>query len=87
MVLRGEVRSAEALGRMLQQARLVRGKTQRQLAEEIGTDQKYIWGMEAGPGSIVNQRLFEFLQSICAHMFMEIDEDADGIAESGANHG
>ena len=49
MTARGEVRSAEALGRMLQQGRLVSGLTQRELADRLETDQKYIWALESVP--------------------------------------
>jgi serine/threonine-protein kinase HipA len=38
MAARGEVKNAEALGRMLQQGRLVNGVTQRELAERLDTE-------------------------------------------------
>ena len=44
----GKVTSAESLGRILQQARLLSGLSQRELANRLGTTQKYIWELEAG---------------------------------------
>ncbi|WP_129664842.1 helix-turn-helix domain-containing protein [Phytoactinopolyspora endophytica] len=58
MVYTGKVSSAESLGRILQQARLLSGMTQRELAERLGTTQRYIWEIEAGKPSIFVDRLF-----------------------------
>jgi acyl transferase domain-containing protein len=54
----GKVTSAESLGRILAQARLLAGLSQRELARRLGTTQKYIWELEAGKPSIVMDRLF-----------------------------
>lgn len=54
----GRVTSAESLGRILQQARLLSGMSQRELAERLGTTQRYIWEIEAGKPSIFTDRLF-----------------------------
>ncbi|HEY3953127.1 MAG TPA: helix-turn-helix transcriptional regulator [Streptosporangiaceae bacterium] len=54
----GKITSAESLGRILQQARLLAGLSQRELAQRLGTTQKYIWELEAGKPSIVMDRLF-----------------------------
>ena len=58
MAYTGKVTSAESLGRILQQARLLAGLSQRELARRLGTTQKYIWELEAGKPSIVMDRLF-----------------------------
>jgi HTH-type transcriptional regulator / antitoxin HipB len=58
MTYTGKVTSAESLGRILQQARLLSGLSQRQLAERLGTTQRYVWELEAGKPSIVMDRLF-----------------------------
>ncbi|MHA7987197.1 helix-turn-helix domain-containing protein [Rathayibacter sp. CAU 1779] len=50
--------SAESLGRILQQARLLAGLSQRELARRLGTTQKYVWELESGKPSIVMERLF-----------------------------
>jgi len=58
----GKVTSPESLGRMLQQARLLNGLTQRELAERLGTTQRYIWEIEAGKPSIFVDRLFAMMR-------------------------
>ncbi len=59
----GKISSAQSLGRILQQARLLNGLTQRELAEQLGTTQRYIWEMEAGKPSIFIDRLFAMMQA------------------------
>ena len=54
----GKVTSPESLGRILQQARLLAGLSQRELAKRLGTTQKYVWELESGKPSIVMDRLF-----------------------------
>jgi transcriptional regulator with XRE-family HTH domain len=58
MTYTGKVPSAESLGRILQQARMLSGLSQRELARRLGTTQRYIWELEAGKPSIVMDRLF-----------------------------
>jgi HTH-type transcriptional regulator / antitoxin HipB len=58
MAYTGKVTSAESLGRILQQARLLAGLSQRELARRLGTTQKYVWELEAGKPSILMDRLF-----------------------------
>jgi HTH-type transcriptional regulator/antitoxin HipB len=54
----GKVTSAESLGRIFQQARLLSGLSQRELARRLGTTQKYVWELEVGKPSILMDRLF-----------------------------
>lgn len=58
MAYTGKVTSPESLGRILQQARLLAGMSQRDLAKRLGTTQKYVWELESGKPSIVMDRLF-----------------------------
>lgn len=85
MTARGEVKSAEALGRMLQQGRLVRDLTQRDLADRLMTDQKYIWALESGKNTIVLERIFAIMRETGLRMYMEIDS-ADQSAEPLDEH-
>lgn len=64
MEFTGKVTSAESLGRILQQARLLRGLSQRGLAERLGTTQRYIWEIEAGKPSIFMERLFATMREV-----------------------
>ncbi|SDL02444.1 hypothetical protein SAMN05216282_12311 [Cryobacterium psychrotolerans] len=77
MTARGEVRSAEALGRMLQQGRLVSGLTQRDLTERLETNQKYIWALESGKNTIILERIFAIMRETGVRMYMEIDDPLD----------
>ncbi|WP_196717455.1 helix-turn-helix domain-containing protein [Actinomyces trachealis] len=80
MQYQGKVSGPESLGRMLQQARLVAGLTQRELANQMGTTQKYIWEMEADKPSIIMDRLFAAMQAtgmeLTATITVPSDEDA-----------
>lgn len=58
MEFTGQVTGPESLGRILQQARLLSGLSQRELAQRLGTTQKYVWELEAGKPSILMERLF-----------------------------
>jgi HTH-type transcriptional regulator/antitoxin HipB len=58
MAYTGKVTSPESLGRILQQARLLAGLSQRELARRLGTTQRYIWELEAGKPSIAMNRIF-----------------------------
>jgi len=75
----GKVTSAESLGRILQQARLLKGLSQRELAERLGTTQRYIWEIEAGKPSIFMERLFA--------MMREIDVELSATIRSPEKHG
>lgn len=58
----GEITGTESLGRMLQQARLLSGLSQRQIADRLETSQRYIWEMESGKPSIYTDRLFAIMR-------------------------
>lgn len=75
--LRGEIPTAEALGRMLQQGRLVRGLSQRELADQLGIGQKWVWEMEGGKPGIFTERLFRILRATGVHLYAEIDVPDD----------
>ena len=77
MAARGEVKGTEGLGRMLQQGRLVSGLSQRDLAERLDTDQKYIWGLESGKNTIVLERIFAIMRETGVRMYMEVDPGAN----------
>ncbi|NJC24112.1 transcriptional regulator with XRE-family HTH domain [Arthrobacter pigmenti] len=87
MILRGEVRNAEALGRMLQQGRALQGMSQRQLAERLGIGQKWVWEMEQGKPGILTDRLFEMLRATGVRLYAEIDEPIDQPSKRKGNDG
>ncbi len=63
MEYEGRVTSPASLGRILQRARLVHGLSRRELAERMGTTQRYIWEIEAGKPSIFVLRLFAMMRA------------------------
>ncbi len=74
MVLRGEIPSAESLGRILQQGRLLRGLSQRDLARELGISQRWVWEMEAGKPGLLTDRLFQMLHATGVRLYAELDD-------------
>lgn len=62
MAYTGTVTGPASLGRIIQQARLLRGLSQRELAERLGTSQRYIWEIESGKPSIYTDRLFAMMR-------------------------
>ncbi|MGL5406278.1 MAG: helix-turn-helix domain-containing protein [Propionibacteriaceae bacterium] len=72
---------------MLQQARLVAGLTQRELATQLGTTQKYIWELEAGKPSIMMDRLFAAMQVTGMELTATISVPDTGAAQDGIDHG
>jgi HTH-type transcriptional regulator/antitoxin HipB len=77
MAYRGRVTGPESLGRILQQARLLNGWTQRELAARIGTTQRYIWEIESGKPSIYTERLFAVLRETGTELSATIDPRND----------
>ena len=77
MAYTGKVTSAESLGRILQQARLLAGLTQRDLAQRLGTTQKYIWELESGKPSIVMDRLFAAMRETGMELSATITPEDD----------
>jgi len=73
----GKVTSPESLGRILQQARLLNGLSQRELAARIGTTQRYIWEIEAGKPSIFVERLFALMRETGTELTATIDPASD----------
>ncbi|MDP9800943.1 HTH-type transcriptional regulator/antitoxin HipB [Arcanobacterium wilhelmae] len=87
MQYHGRVSGPESLGRMLQQARLVAGLTQRDLAKQLGTTQKYIWELEAGKPSIMMNRLFAAMQATGMELSATITVPDDGAERDEADRG
>jgi HTH-type transcriptional regulator/antitoxin HipB len=80
---RGRIRTAEDLGRILQQGRMVAGRSQRQEADDLGISQRYVWDLESGKPSLVMERLFAMLRHNGVELYAELDDGADEEAERG----
>ncbi len=61
MALTGIVSSPNALGRLLQQARLARGLCQQQMAAQLGISQGYVSELESGKESRALMRIFDLM--------------------------
>lgn len=73
------VRSAADFGMALQQARLAAGMTQRDLAEQMGVSQKYVWEMETGKSVAAIERLLSAFKATGVKLIAEVPEgDPDG---------
>jgi transcriptional regulator with XRE-family HTH domain len=61
--------------------------TQRELADRLETDQKYIWALESGKNTIVLERIFEIMRETGIRMYMEIDPNRAIPAATDEHHG
>ena len=77
MALKAKITSQDSLGRVIAQARLLAGLSQRDLAEKLGTTQRYIWELESGKDSALIERLLGALRATGATMTIEIPEPED----------
>lgn len=66
--------NAEALGRMLQQGRMLHGMSQRQLADQLGIGQKWVWEMEQGKPGLLTERLFDMLRATGVRLYADVDD-------------
>lgn len=74
MALKGGVASPQALGRLLQQARLAQGLSQQQVAERLGISQSYVSELESGKTSLALVRIFEIMRLTGMKLEAEIPE-------------
>jgi len=74
MALTGTVSSPQALGRLLQQARLARGLSQQQVAAELGISQAYVSELESGKTSLALTRVFDMMRLTGMRLSAEIPE-------------
>jgi transcriptional regulator with XRE-family HTH domain len=72
MTYHAKIMDPEALGRVLQQARLLSGFSQRELAQQLGVSQRYVWELESGKPSIALTRLFEAMRATGMSLSAEI---------------
>ena len=74
MALKGAVASPQALGRVLQQARLAQGLSQQQVADKLGISQGYVSELESGKTSLALMRIFEIMRLTGMTLEAEIPE-------------
>ena len=74
MALTGTVSSPQALGRLLQQARLSQGLSQQQVAVQLGISQGYVSELESGKTSLALTRIFDIMRLTWMTLQAEIPE-------------
>jgi transcriptional regulator with XRE-family HTH domain len=72
------IANPEDLGAVLQQGRLLKGWSQREMASRLGVGQKWIYEMEQGKPGILTTRLFKMLQMTGITLKAEVDIDSIG---------
>lgn len=77
MKYKADIQSPEILGRVLQQARLVHGYSQREMAKRLGVSQRYIWELESGTPSIAMTRLFAAMRETGMSLYAELETPND----------
>lgn len=78
MSFTARVTNPRGLGVALQQARMARGLSQRDLAELVGASQRYIWELESGKDSVLLSRLLSVIAETGAELSLTIPEGDDG---------
>ena len=73
MKLTTKVKNSFALGQIIQQARMEKGYSQRELAAMLGISQKWVWEMEQGKPGILMDRLFIMLDSLNIKLSAELE--------------
>ncbi|MDQ1250810.1 MAG: HTH-type transcriptional regulator / antitoxin HipB [Actinomycetota bacterium] len=76
MALTGSVTNPQALGRLLQQARLSRGLSQQHVADELGISQAYVSELESGKSSLALTRIFDIMRLTGMTLHAEIPESS-----------
>lgn len=77
MALTARIESPDSLGRVLEQARLLRGLSQRELAQLLATDQKYVWELESGKSTVAIERLLRAADILKVTLIAEVEESGD----------
>ena len=62
MLITAKIKNSYTLWQIIQQSRLQRGLSQRDLADMLGISQKWVWEMEQGKPGLLMDRLFMILE-------------------------
>jgi transcriptional regulator with XRE-family HTH domain len=79
MKMTTKIKNSFTLGQILQQNRMQNGLSQRDLANQLGISQKWIWEMEQGKPGLLMERLFLMLEKTNVTLWAEFhikDESA-----------
>jgi len=73
MRLKTKIKDPYTLGQIIQQSRMQRDLSQRDIAGMLGISQKWVWEMEQGKPGILMDRLFLMLQKTGVTLYAEFD--------------
>ncbi len=74
MPLRAVIASPEDLGALVRRIRTEHGLSQRQLAQRLGTSQRYLHELETGKPKRADARYFELLRQLGIRFTAEVDD-------------
>lgn len=67
--------NARVLGDVLRDARIQRGVSQREIADELGVSQRYIVEIERGKPTKAVERIFDFMRETGVELYAEVTDD------------
>ena len=70
-----KIKNQYTLGQVIQQSRLQRGFSQRELARMLGISQKWVWEMEQGKPGLLLDRLFMILEKTGVALSAEFETE------------
>ena len=73
MKITTKIKDSFTLGQVLQQSRMQQGISQRELAKELGINQKWVWEMEKGKPGLLMDRLFAILEKTGVTILAEFE--------------
>ena len=75
MKITTNIKNPYVLGQVIQQSRLQRGLSQRDIANMLGISQKWVWEMEQGKPGLLMDRLFMILEKTGVTLSAEFDTE------------
>ena len=82
MKITTKIKNQHVLGQVLQQSRLQRGFSQRDLANMLGISQKWVWEMEQGKPGLLMERLFLILEKTSVTLSAEFEAEVEAVVEA-----
>ena len=73
MKMTTKVKDSFTLGQVIQQSRMQQGISQRELANRLNLNQKWIWEMEQGKPGLLMDRLFAILNETGITLLAELE--------------
>ena len=70
-----KIKNPYVLGQIIQQSRMQKGFSQRELANMLGISQKWIWEMEQGKPGLLMDRLFAILEKTGVTLSAEFEAE------------